>query len=63
MAGGEYRYRGVTRFWDRSRGAFFGRTPVVSERNEYKCPYCKHINVRYERCGHIVCSKCGRGFG
>ncbi len=38
--------------------------PIATpERFEYLCPYCRHVNVRYERCGRIVCSKCGRGFG
>ena len=58
----EYRYRGATRFWDRSRGSFRERPPAVFERYEYRCPWCKHLNVRYERMGRIVCSKCGRGF-
>ncbi len=39
-----------------------GKT-VPPVRYEYRCPYCNHINVRYERTGRIVCSKCGRGFG
>ena len=48
------------------RGGLYGGMQgkaVISERNEYRCPWCGHTNVRYERCGHIVCSKCGRGFG
>jgi len=31
-------------------------------RYEYKCPHCGHVNVRYERCARIVCSKCGKSF-
>ena len=31
-------------------------------RYEYKCPYCGYINVRYEKCGRIVCNRCGREF-
>ena len=41
----------------------YSKTPPVLASWEYKCPRCGHINVRYERMGRIVCSKCGGGFG
>ena len=31
-------------------------------RYEYKCPHCGHTNVRYEKCGRIVCDYCKREF-
>jgi len=31
-------------------------------RYEYKCPYCGHINVRYEECARVVCDHCGKEF-
>ena len=31
-------------------------------RYEYKCPHCGHVNVRYEKCGRIVCDLCGKEF-
>ena len=31
-------------------------------RYEYKCPYCGHVNVRYEPCVRVVCDRCGRAF-
>ena len=31
-------------------------------RYEYKCPHCSFVNIRYEKCGRIVCSFCGKEF-
>ena len=31
-------------------------------RYEYRCPFCGHVNIRYEPCRRIVCDRCGREF-
>ena len=31
-------------------------------RDEYKCPYCGHANIRYEECARIVCNVCKKEF-
>jgi len=40
------------------------KLPIRIERirYEYKCPHCGRVNVRYERCGRIVCDYCGEEF-
>jgi len=30
--------------------------------NEYKCPYCGHVNIRMGNRWFIVCDKCGKSF-
>ena len=33
-----------------------------TSRYEYKCPFCGHVNVRYEHTVKLVCDNCGRSF-
>ena len=49
---------GENKYRDRA----YGYPTSTGIRYEYRCPYCGHVNVRYEPCARIVCDRCGASF-